>query len=525
MAHKTHLSGSHMRVTSPFVRFARWTVRRPVQFWLLALIVFIVARSACWLFPFDSDHWIFFYLGRDWLVEGGKLYVSAWDHKPPIIYLLNGIMALLFHENLLLHRVFLTALTVLDTWLFYLLAKRLWPRLLSVLPEKLPASQLEPIAAARTSLLLYVFLRNLSQLTNSGNNTEAFGIIFAEILVLAFLRFWRNEKTGLLVLAGTGAGLLFWIKGNFILLPAVLGFLLLWHGRKHLGRLALWVLAYVLPMLVITGLIVGYFIQVGSFQEFWIASFSFSAAYARSAWAGGVSSSPWLIIITLLFLVPGLCCCLLALRDVRAWLKESEPRTLLCLFIASLALILLVGTFSPYYVLILLPWLVPIVVYALFCLTDAHLWLQRLVVILGLGLLVVHLGISTRQLLNGITGYVKQDATEQQAAAAYVRANTSETDLIYANQYGATFYILADRRSATRYLSASWPLLDWRDNYGFNLDETILSEFEAHPPVFVIQNDATANLYAQNKPLAEYLSAHYHLVESFGHTHVLKRNE
>ena len=100
-------------------------------FGLTLVVVFALARVATWGYPFDSDHWIFYYVGHNWIVGGGDLYVDAWDHKPPMIFLFNGIMAALFGDNIVLHRIFLTALTVLDVWLFYLVAKRVMPALLA----------------------------------------------------------------------------------------------------------------------------------------------------------------------------------------------------------------------------------------------------------------------------------------------------------------------------------------------------------------------------------------------------------
>ncbi len=111
-------------------RLVQSLIGRPVAFWITVVVVFAVARLATWGFPFDSDHWIFTYVGREWIVDGGQLYVDAWDHKPPMIFLMNGIMAALFGDNIVLHRIWLTAFTVLDCWLFFLLAKRVLPGML-----------------------------------------------------------------------------------------------------------------------------------------------------------------------------------------------------------------------------------------------------------------------------------------------------------------------------------------------------------------------------------------------------------
>ena len=74
-----------------------------------------------WLFPIDSDHWIFYYVGHTWF-SGVQLYVGVWDHKAPLIYAFNGVLSVLFGNNLAWHRVVLTLLALLDTFLFYRIA-------------------------------------------------------------------------------------------------------------------------------------------------------------------------------------------------------------------------------------------------------------------------------------------------------------------------------------------------------------------------------------------------------------------
>ena len=90
-------------------------------FWITLILIFAAARSAVWLYPYDSDHWIFYYIGK-MVANGGLLYVNAWDHKPPLIFEFNALMHFLFGGNLILHRIFLTVLAVLDIFLFYKLA-------------------------------------------------------------------------------------------------------------------------------------------------------------------------------------------------------------------------------------------------------------------------------------------------------------------------------------------------------------------------------------------------------------------
>jgi len=274
-------------------RFVLAITQRPAVFWIVLVAVFALARLATWGFPYDSDHWIFAYVGRNWIVEGGDLYVDAWDHKPPMIFLMNGLMSALLGDNIVLHRIWLTAFAVLDTWLFYLVAKRVWPELLAGARSRIDAD-----TAAKLSLLLYAFVRNLSTFTNSGNNTEAYGLVLVLLMVLAYLRYARTGEWWWIALAGLSCGVLFWFKANFLIFGAIIGLLMIVHGWRKPGRLVAHVFAYIAPIVLVALGWFAYFAAQGTFDDFWLASFGFSAKYASSAWGGSVSSNIWLFITT-----------------------------------------------------------------------------------------------------------------------------------------------------------------------------------------------------------------------------------
>src|SRR5437879_2888159 len=92
-------------ITAKTSAISAWILGRRFWWWLGAL--FVICRLAVWLFPVDSDHWIFYYVGHRWF-SGAQLYVGAWDHKAPLIYAFNGVLGALFGNNLAWHRVLLT---------------------------------------------------------------------------------------------------------------------------------------------------------------------------------------------------------------------------------------------------------------------------------------------------------------------------------------------------------------------------------------------------------------------------------
>lgn len=500
--------------TSKFVEFF---TRTPLRFWITVVAVFALGRVATWGYPFDSDHWIFYYVGQNWIVDGGQLYVDAWDHKPPMIFLYNGIMAALFADNIFMHRLWFTLFAIVDTWLFYLIIKRFMPQLLGAI-----RSAVNPVRAIQLTLVLYVFLRNLSQFASNGNTTENLGLVFLLAMILCFLKFSDGRAWGWLALSGFFAANLFWLKGNLILLAGVVGLLLLIHGWKK-PRLIWFVIAFIAPILIVSALWLAYFAAQGTIQDFIIASFSFSAKYASSAWAGKVSANIVLILVTAAMLIPALIFFIIFVRDVRQQYTNMAYQFTGLSFLVGLALITAVGSFYSYYLLIIMPFITIVIMYGLFRMSTFKKPLQVMLTLLFIGTIVVNGLISLRFLVNNYTGVTKIEAIEFNEAAAYVNEHTSTEDRVFAYDYGATFYELAGRQSASRFISASHLLLDYRDNFGFGFNDIFLAEMEQNKPPYIVLNDRSRDLYFTNEPVAEYIIENYVPVKKFGQIEVLQR--
>ena len=278
------------------------TLNNPIYFWFLVVSIYIIARLGTWMYPFDSDHWIFWYVGKMW-AQGGTLYVAAWDHKPPLIFLFNGLMYLVFGGNIIWHRILFTILSIVDIALFWQLFKMVLPDL------KVKHADI----AIKVGLLFYVFWRNLSQFTSSGNNTENFGLIFFLGMMLSYLSFRKNQKWWKMLLSGACFSMLFFLKGNFLLLGIPLGIILLIDNRKNIRKFFGYGIGFLIPLVLQTLLWSYYFLTKNAFGDFFIASFQFSSKYSASAWKGGLSdmsvfyillaiASPLIIFGPLLFI-------------------------------------------------------------------------------------------------------------------------------------------------------------------------------------------------------------------------------
>lgn len=490
---------------------------RPWRFWAVLAGVFVAARVATWGYPFDSDHWWFFYVGRAWF-QGGDLYVSAWDHKPPLVFVFNGLMALALGDDLVLHRIWLTALTLVDIALFALLLRMLIRPLIDGLPSIWRPGTLEKVA-----LVLYVFFRNLSQFTASGNDTEAYGLIFLLGMWLAYLDHRRRGGLWRLALAGLCFSCLFALKENYLLLVVPVGVLVLLQHRRSVRRLVLESAVFVAPLVLqVLGWIV-YFWSRGTLRDAYIACFTFSAKYAASAWAGKVSNDPALFIISALMLIPAMFFFVLFLRDLRVQRTNPAYQVVGMSFAGGIVLFSSVGTFYPYYQLIFMPFIVLVIAYGMTRLRDAAAWLRRATAGLLIVTAVGSYGVSLKQLQNSLTGPDRAAADLDHRVADYLRAHTSATDTIFDYRYSAAMYILADRRSGSRFVSASVLLLDYRDHYGFGLDRIFMQDMDRSRAAYVVMETSPTSLYAANLPLMTYFRTHYRPETVIGPLTILRR--
>ncbi len=493
-------------------------------FWITLIAVFIAARLAVWLYPYDSDHWIFYYVGKT-IVHGGLLYVNAWDHKPPLIFEFNALMSLLFGGNLLLHRIFLTILAIFDTFLFYKLAK-LFSRGLTLGKQNVDK-------IAKVSLLFYVFWRNLSQFASSGNNCENFGLIFLILMLLAFFKFYDSVKVSKtdkknalawLFLSGICLSVLFYLKENFSLLslPIMVEIFLL--SYKSLKKFVVNYLVFGFPFLLQTAFWILYFNTHNALNDFWVAAVAFSSKYAKSALSGDVSPHTVFILIIAPFFVPLAIFAIYMLRDFKKIKSDVFYRFVLIGSAAALAACFGVGSFYPYYFLIGMPFFILVFAYS----GDVFLKLSKLknlaVVLILLAMMLVSFGISNKELLNFFTGSAKADLNQYQEIANYVKENSNPSDKIEAYTYGAVLYRMAERDAGSRYVSASVLLLDARDNYGFHLDDTFISDMQKSKAKYWIVAKDPKNIYYENEKVILYMLNHYHPIKEIGNYEILRRN-
>jgi len=484
---------------------------RPVYFFILLVLVFAISRLATWFYPINSDHFIFYYVGKIF-AQGGTLYVAAWDHKPPMIFVFNAFLYFLFGGSLVWHRIFLTVLTILDIYLFYKLAQ--------IVIGKLGFDKNNHLL--KIVLILYVFFRNLSQFTSSGNNTENFGLIFLLLMYLSFFWFLQKYNRWFLVLLGACLSVLFFLKGTFALLalPIAVELVLSKRGFKNI---VLDFLAIALPFLLHILVWVWYFWAHNAVGDFIIATFTFSSKYLKSTWAGHVSPQGIFILILLPLLVPLFIFIIRFLKDIRLIKKSQIYRFLFFALLADLIIAAMMGAFYAYYFLIFFPIFMLIIIYyrEIFAKTveeksneilrSAQNDKNKKSLMLGILILgmILSLGISYKQFYNQFWGSSHLEQEEFIQIVNYVKDHSNKNDKITVYTYGATLYWLADRDAGSRFVSASVLLLDERENYGFNLSDTYISDLEKSRPKYAVLPRDPDDLYYQNRKITDYLQSNF----------------
>ena len=480
-------------------------------FWSFLILFYILIRVPVWLYPIDSDHWIFSTIGQWWVTGKGVLYVDFWDHKPPVIFLINGLISLFTGGDVWLFRLMLTVINIVEIYLFYILVKKISQQFLPKFnPYLLPIS------------LLYAVIRNFSQIASSGNNTENFGVILFILSYIQLLNFFdvnSKNKFRPVLLIGVCFSLIFWLKANMSLLflpifiSIIYNLYTIWNSGQRVRSFELFTILF-LPWVVLSSLIIIYFVSLGYLSELWIGSFGFSAKYVQAGFKGALSDTK----IFLLILLPLFLTLVMPMINwlIRLKKKDLNKTESLIFFGALISLFYLgiSGTYYPYYLLICLPVLLIFGVIGHINLKNSFQKISSVIIILGLFISGI---ISYKQPLNFFYGENANLQNEYYQVANYIKTNTKKDETIFTYIYGATLYGLSERKPATKYMSASFMLLDYREKLDFGINQMVINDLsnEKSPRLIIMYKDKNpkTSLYATNRPVQDYLLKNYSKVE------------
>lgn len=173
--------------------------------WIVFLFLLVIVLRLPSLFAphHYGDEEIYFVMGRAWRAGVG-MYSAAFDHKPPLIYVIAGIT-----QSVFWFRMVLMVWMLAHTLIFWKLAKRFWG---GIRPKM-----------AYVSSLIFVVLTSIPTLEGNIANAELFMMMPVSLSLLLLLNKGKATKLNYLV-SGliAGVGLLFKVPVIFDFIAIVL---------------------------------------------------------------------------------------------------------------------------------------------------------------------------------------------------------------------------------------------------------------------------------------------------------------
>jgi len=449
--------------------------------WLLlagVLLLAVLVRLPGLPLPLERDEGAYAYVAMDWL-RGGLPYRDAFDHKPPLIYLMYMPALVWGPPSALGVRIWATLLHLSCIVLVYIIGRRVWRG-----------------AGGLLAALLFAAAGSAFELQGMVLNTDQALVLPALAALACALRYNETRRAGVLVAAGAlvAAAVLIKPVALVLVLP------LLFSGGRGLGALVRTARFAVLGAASLALPLLAYFALRGGWSDLVFAVLSYNMLYAGESRArfdlGGLAEmyAPFVSLtvvavggVTLLRsdnaaapavrrhsegrLVAAWCGALLlaALGSLRPWVHYYYPVLPLLSLLAAPSVVWLARSGSP------------ATLRQRIAAVAAPLLLMAvlLVPLLDQNLLLV--GATPTALAERMYGDDGRNYFANAAdAAAFVREHTSPDDRIYVFAAEPQVYVLAERRSSSR----------WIYDYPLGLVDgapaELLRDLEAHPPALAV---------------------------------------
>jgi 4-amino-4-deoxy-L-arabinose transferase-like glycosyltransferase len=249
---------------------------------VLVLLAWILFRPVAGC-EVGTDSGIFAAVGSH-LLAGKVLYRDVWDHKPPVVYLVNEAALRLGGRSILSVRVVEQLLAMACALLCYGILKR----------------GLKHRAVAFGGTLIFLFMFHRADLLENGNLTEEYAtpMVLGGILAVLFARSADGRRA---VIPSGIAGALFslaaWTKEPFVLSSVVWFVYLLWREDKRRRLTCRCAASFVAGALVPASLLVLYLARSGAVGD-WLDVLSFSFGHVeegQSSFVNRVGRAVWRI--------------------------------------------------------------------------------------------------------------------------------------------------------------------------------------------------------------------------------------
>jgi len=525
-------------------------MRRAVCAWPLALaggIVLILGIPTV-LFPLGPDQAIFAYIAHR-ISLGGFPYVTAWDQKPPAIYLLY-VIAIHFPGPMMRNvRIFDLFMLCLTLAAIYLLAGRIWSRV-----------------AAFWAALLY----GSAYTTEYGywHMAQPDGYTGIPLCLAAWLYYRHLDVRRIWPYLAAGALTGFAFQLRFF--SALIGLFLLyveWNhanvadpktvaGRAVLNAAVIRLISFSAGFLLVQALFAAYLLAGHALGAYLMTEFTFASRYAR---LGGEYSPDGLTLTafeyaaredTALFLAGHLAIAIPATMAIVLSLRRNggrHVREVALLALTAYAGVLIQAKFFWYHWLAVLPFVALLGGKGMADLAAALCRERRRVVAyLGVAAAVAEqfyltpaISAGAIQQWRGVIDFYGGEARRRaynnqfgpygggtysyiadEQVAQYLREHSAPGDEIYIYGYEALVYLLSQRESASRFfyvfpVISTWTPPEWRADWVRALDTKlpryILIQANEGAPWITGLHEDTARVAAHDADLQKLLAARYDL--------------
>ena len=432
--------------------------------------------------PWRYDTAIFAYEGA-MVRQGAMPYVAFWDHKGPLIYLINAAGLSLSGGHL--WGIWLVGL--LTIWTAAALGYRAMRNALGV-----PAAL----------IALVFFVVGIGGFETGANMTEQYALPLAWGSALALVQWartrWSTLGTGLSL--GALGALAFFLRGNLAgaaTAAAVTIAIVLLRDRRF-GALARTALAALAGAAIVGAPLIWWLARGGAMRAFWDQAIMYNLAYTQADFtqrAVSALAGVWLASATAPLVLPaaGLVACVRRLRRTSVH-EHSYPVLLFALIWIVIELLLASVSGRPYdhYFMTLVPpmaLLTAVLVAEAESLSFVAASLRRRVrspvLVAALFALVMVRPLVAAFVLRARTGELVPSRASSQVVqtADYVRAHSAVTDHLLVWGLAGGVYFLAQRPPASRYLFA-FPLLT--HTYGDSVAPDFLGELRRTRPALIV---------------------------------------
>lgn len=425
----------------------RW--RSDILLLAAVLILSLLLRVPGFALPLERDEGAYAYVAWNWL-HGALPYRDAFDHKPPLVYLLYMPPLLFGPPTALAIRVWATLLLLVDVALVYAIGRRVWGR-----------------GAGLLAALIFGVAGSAFDLQGLVLNTDQALVLPALIALWCAIRLRETQRLRFAIGAGAALAATVLVKPvGIVLLPALL------LACERNVRSIVWVYGGAALGAAIVGMpIAGYFALRGGWNDLVFGVLTYNRLYASESqdrWLLGPLVDMFAPFVPLLLVAIG-GVALLGRSDASITPSARRSGWLIAGWCAAL-LVAAIGSLRAY-----IHYYYPILPFLALLAAPCLLWLRRidagadrlrrganqLAALLLAALLLVPfarqnlrlLGTTAEQQSVRLYGDVgKHYFAPAPLVAEYVRERTQPADYIYIFAAEPEVYLLAERRAASRYI-------------------------------------------------------------------------